>query len=905
MRRLLHRFYNVVRPGKGEPELAREVASHLALLEDEFRRRGRTPEEARLAARRAFGGVEQVKELQRDARSFVWLDDARRDVRYAAQLLRRTPLFALTAALSLAIGIGATTTIFTVANALLLRAPAGVADPDRLVDIYNVEEGNRFAGPMVPYSLYLDLPQQSTSLGGVYAYQAELQPISLRGTAGAERIFSNTVTPNYFTVLGVSAAAGRLFTAAEGEGPDAGVVVLSYRFWKRRFNADPGIVGQSLWLNSRAFSVVGVTVEAFRGTSVVAPDVWVPAAAAPWLSPGMVSPSWMQVMIGARLKPGVSLKQAAAEVEVLGRTLRRQYPKIERPGRGEIRPGLGLASASPIPGNLRALVAGFLALLMGLVSMVLVIACANLAGVLLARASARRLEIAVRLAIGAGRGRLIRQLLTETTLLFMLGGAAGLLLARWMTSVLVAWLLPEFPVPVNLSLPLDGRVVAFTTGLSLVAALFSGLAPALQASKADVVSALKAETQGPADRLRLRNAFVVAQVAFSILLVVAAGLLGRALQRVSVTERGFDPGSVELASVDLSLAGYTEATGPAFARALVDRLRDLPGVQAATLADQAPMPGVVRYMFGDGLTVPGVTPPNGQPFFMASWTTVEPGYFATLRIPLVAGRDFSYLDRPGEPSVIIVTETTARQLWPGQNAVGKYVLSQTGRRPGPSGPPLPPKSLLVVGVARDLNIAAAPRGELSPLTVYAPLQQRYTPHLTVIARAAERRRLASDIRALVLSMDPNLPILTARTLEEEITGPVETQLRVSASVSGSVGLVSLLLAAIGIYGVTAYVASRRTREIGIRLALGAQRTDVVRMILRQGMALVAIGSAIGLMLAAAASRVLTRLLFGVPPLDPITFGSATLLFFIIGLGACYIPARRATRIDPVVALRYE
>jgi predicted permease len=904
LRRLLHRFYSVLRPGRSELELAREITSHLRLLEDEFQRRGMSVEDARVAARRAFGGVEQAKELQRDARSFPWLDDARRDLRHATRLLGRNPIFALTAALSLAIGIGATTTIFTVANALLLRAPAGVADPDRLADIYNVEEGNRFAGPMVPYSLFLDIPQHSTSLDGVYAYQAEVQPISLRVTGGAERIFSNIVTPNYFTVLGVTSAAGRLFAPGEGEGADAGVVVLSHRFWTRRFNADPGIVGQSLWLNSRAFTVVGVATEAFRGTSVVAPDVWVPAAAAPLLSPGMASPSWMQVMIGARLKPGVSLKHAAAEVQVLGRTLYRKLPKIERLGRGEVRPGLGLASASPIPGNLRALVGGFLALLMGLVSMVLVIACANLAGVLLARANARRLEIAVRLAIGAGRARLIRQLLTETLLLFVLGGAAGLLLARWMTSALVAWLLPAFPVPVNLSLPLDGRVVAFSTGLSLVAALLSGLAPALQASKADVVSALKAETQGPADRLRLRNAFVVAQIAFSVLLVVAAGLLGRALERVSVTERGLDPRGIELASLDLSLAGYTEATGPAFARALVDRVRDLPGVQGATLADQTPTPGVIRYMFGDGLTVPGVTPPNGQPYFMASWTTIEPGYFATLRIPLVAGREFSNADRAGEPAVVIIPEATARQLWPGQNAVGKYVLSQTGRRNAPTGPPLPPKNLLVVGVARDLK-ADTPRGEMSPIALYAPLQQRYNPHLTVIARAADGRRLTSDIRALVQSMDPNLPILTARTLEEEITGPVQTQLRIAASVSGSVGIVSLLLATIGIYGVTAYVASRRTREIGIRLALGAQRADVLGMILRQGMALVVIGSAIGLMLAAAGSRLLTRLLFGVPPLDPMTFGGATLLFVMIGLAACYVPARRATRIDAMEALRYE
>jgi predicted permease len=510
----------------------------------------------------------------------------------------------------------------------------------------------------------------------------------------------------------------------------------------------------------------------------------------------------------------------------------------------------------------------------------------------------------VRLAIGAGRARLIRQFLTETMLLFILGGAAGLLLARWMTSVLVVWLLPEFPVPVNLSLPLDGRVVAFTTGLSLAAALFSGLAPALQASKADVVAALKAETQGSDDRLRLRNAFVIGQVAFSILLVVAAGLLGRALERASLTDRGYDPQGVQLASLDLSLAGYTDATGPAFARALVDRVRDLPGVQAATVADQTPMPGVMRYMVGDGLTVPGVTPPNGQPFFMASWTSVEAGYFATLRLPLVAGRDFSATDRAGEPPVVIIPEATARQLWPGQNAVGKYVLWHTGRRNGPTGPALPPKSLLVVGVARDLKIDT-PRGETSPLAVYVPLQQRYNPRMTIIVRSTDRRRLTSDIRALVQSMDPNLPILAARTLEEEITGPVQNQLRVAASVSGSVGVVSLLLAAIGIYGVTAYVASRRTREIGIRLALGAQRADVLVMILKQGMVLVAIGSAIGLMLAAAGSRLLTRLLFGVPPLDPVAFGGATVLFAIIGLVACYVPARRATRIDAMEALRYE
>jgi predicted permease len=907
LRRVVRRLLNVIRPERGEPDLAREIDAHLSLMEDDFRHRGMTPDEARLAARRAFGGIAQAKDLQRDARSLRWADDAGRDLRHAARLLRRAPLFTLTAALSVAIGIGATTTIFTVANALLLTAPAGVADADRLTDIFNVEEGNGLAGPVIPYSVYLDIPRAATTLDGVYAYQLDVQPISFRVASGAERVFANVVTPNYFTVLGVPAARGRVFEVGDGEGERTAVVVLSYRFWARRFDADPSVVGRSLWLNGQPFTVAGVASQSFRGTSVVAPDVWVPVNASALLYPGSF-PSWMQMMVGARLKPGVSIDQAAAEIQVLGRTVYGSRPRLlPRPRAAnpvDTHPGLRLVRASPIPGNLRGIVAGFLALLMGLVGMVLVIACTNLSGVLLARGSARRTEIAIRVAMGAGRTRLVRQLLTETCLLFVFGGAAGLLLARWMTSGLVVWLLPAFPVPVNLWLPLDARVVAFTLGVSLVAALLCGLAPALQASRADVVSALKNETQGPADRVRLRNAFVIAQVAFSILLVVVAGLLGRALERVSVTERGYDPHRVEFASLDLSMAGYTEATGSVFARSLVERVRQLPGVDTATLADQTPRPGVIRGMFGDGLTVPGVNPPDGQSYFQASWTTIEPGYFATLRIPLVAGRDFSPNDRAGGSPVVIVPQATARRLWPGQNAVGKTILWQPGQRSGPSGSKPPPKNLMVIGVAKDLQ-ANGPRGPTSALSVYAPLQQRYTPHLTIVARAKTESRVTADIRALVQAMDSNLPILDARTLEEEITGPVETQLRVAASVSGSVGIVSLLLAAIGIYGVTAYVASRRTREIGIRLALGARRADVLGMILRQGMLLVVIGSVLGLVLAAVGSRLLTRLLFGVPPIDPLTFSAAAVLFMAIGLAACYLPARRATRIDAMEALRYE
>jgi predicted permease len=422
------------------------------------------------------------------------------------------------------------------------------------------------------------------------------------------------------------------------------------------------------------------------------------------------------------------------------------------------------------------------------------------------------------------------------------------------------------------------------------------MAPALHASRADVISALKDESQGPSDRLRLRNAFVIAQVAFSILLVVAAGLLGRALGRVTTFDQGFDGKGVEVASIDLSMAGYTGETGRVFARELVERLRRLPGVESATLADRAPggplQMEANRRRRGDALPVE----PPPVPW---SLTLVEPGYFTTLRIPLVAGRDFTTTDRRGAQAVAIVDESTARRLWPGEEAVGKFLPSVPGRASAED-----PAPRLVIGVAG--NVAQSGGATRTPARVaYMPLQQVYGPQLTILARTIRGERVQGALRALVTAMNPNLPILAAHSLEERQTGPVVLQLRIAALVSGTVGLVGLLLASIGIYGVTSYAISRRTREIGIRLTLGAQRADVVRMVLRQGMTLVAIGAGIGLVLAAVAGRVLARLLFGLPPLDPVTFGGATLLFTAIGLAACYVPIRRATRISPVEALRYE
>jgi predicted permease len=889
MRRLLLRLVNVFRPARAEPDLAREVSAHLTLLEDDFRRRGLSADDARLAAKRAFGGVALAKDLHRDARSFVWLDDARRDIRHAARLLRRDPLFTLTAVLSLAIGIGANTTIFTIGHALLYRAPAGVADSDALIDIGTRTPGGGFGNSSYPN--YLDLRQRTTMLDGVYASGLFPRAMSLSGVGDSpatERIFGTLVTGNYFSVLGTMPAAGRLFDAEATDRPGAdSVVVLSHRFWTRRFNKDPSAIGRTIMLNRQPFTVIGVAAEGFQGTGVRAGDLWMPMTSTGNAS-SLTSRAAAVLLMGARLKPDVSLAQAGAELDAIGHALEIEYPEENR-GKS-----LLVESLSPVPGA-AVPIAIFLGLLLTIVTLVLAIACANLAGVLLARAAARRTEIAVRLALGAGPARLIRQLLAETLMLFALGGVAGVAFARVLTSVLVS-LLPALPFPVNVSLAFDVRAVFFTAGMVLVSAMLSGLVPALQASKADVVSALKDDAQAPA-RLRLRHAFVIAQVAFSILLVVVAGLFVRALQAAGSNNPGFDPRGVELASVDLSLAGYTNTTGPGFVSELVDRVRGLPDVQSASMA--LVLPGGFETQ-RRALTVPGITPPNGERFFGVDWNVVEPRYFATLRIPIAAGREFTAADREGTQAVAVVGEGTARQFWPGRDAVGQYVMQATL---GPKGRVTATRALQVVGVARDVKASSLIDG-LSRSIVYVPLQQQYTPTLTIVARTTRGQRIAEEIRAVVASMNPDLPIVTSQTLED-VTALGLVPQRVVVSVSGGLGLIGALLAAIGIYGVTAYAVARRRREIGIRMALGAQRADVLTMVMRQGFWLAVIGAAIGLVLAAAASQVLVVFLFGVPPLDPVIFGGAAVLFAAVGLLACYLPARRATHIDPLTALRYE
>lgn len=914
--RLAALWHNLRHRERIERDLDREVRATVDLLVDEKMRAGVPPPEARRLALLEIGGVEPTKERVRAARSGALLDTVMLDVRYGSRLLRRNPIFALTAALSIAAGIGANTAIVTVANALLLRPPHGVAEPDRLVELVGTARGGIALGdiPQVAYPDYLQLRERTTAFTGLYGYLPSFAAASLLTSSGdgAERVFAGIVTSNYFEVLGVVPAVGRFFRRADGEGEGASpVVVLSHRFWSRRFDADPAIAGRVVSLNGQTVTVLGVAAEGFQGTIVVSPDLWIPTASAQIVGPGpysLTNPrSTLYMWIGGRLAPGASPAQTSAELTAIAWEIERARPPGAGrgffPGDREGERGLGVMALTPIPGNLRLIVAAVLSVLLAIVSLVLLIACANVAGVLLARAAARRREIAVRVAAGAWRARLVRQLLTETLLLFVLGGAAGLILARWLTTLLVL-ALPEQQLPVGLSLPLDSRVMAFTAVLSFVAALASGLVPALHASRSDVATALKEDLHGPPDRLRLRSVFVVGQVAASVLLVMLAALFVRGLQAAAAVDRGFDPRGVDVASIDLSTAGYTAESGPVFARELIGRVRALPGMAAATLADRAPD---ARLMINGRLLAPGVPPPDGEAAFPVGVSAVDAGYFATLRIPLLAGRDFTDVDTAGAQPVAIVAEDTARRLWPGEDPIGKYIVWHRGAPDAPlmSGAAAP--ALLVVGVAGDLQLDG-PSLETPPLVVYVPLQQFYRPALTILARRASGQQIPSELRTLLASMDRSLPILSMMNLEDR-AGPVETQLQLGAAVAGGAGLVGLLLAGLGIYGVTAYTVTQRTREIAVRLSLGAPRLQVVRWILGRGMVLVAAGAAVGLLATAGAARLLGAVNSHVPSVDSVDFatlgGLVLTLFAAIALAASYVPVRRAMAISLTAALRDE
>jgi predicted permease len=803
------------------------------------------------------------------------------DMKYAARMLLKSPGFTLVAVLTLALGIGANTAVFTLVNEALLRPVPGIGHPEQLVDIGGTQEGSDFDN--MSYPNYRDYRDRNRTLAGMAGFVFEARAVSLTEGGSAQRAYATLVTGNYFSVLEVKPAAGRFFDEAEAvAGGTDPLVVLSHGFWQRHFRGAADVVGSELRINGRPARVVGVAPEHFHGTTPLAPDLWVPMQQ--WSlvrsggSPSEDRRAVCMVAVG-RLKPGLSLPQARADLGAIASALAREFPEENR---GQ---GVAVMRSGLLPGEFRSIVAGFLAVLMGFVGLVLVIACFNVTGMLLVRANLRRREVAVRVALGAGRWRITRQMLTEGAMLFALGGAAGLLSAIWMLDLLLSFA-PDLPVPLHLEVSLDWRVLGFGLALSLLSGMLASLAPALQASHTEPMATLKEEPTGGPRRIRMRNALVLGQTAVTLILLVCGGLFARSLQRAAQVDPGFDIKNLQVIGLDLSLAGMKETEGLLFADELLRRARALPGVRSASLAWDLPLDG-------DGGGLGGVQGPDSQEL-SADWNVVTPGYFASMGIPLLRGRDFTEQDGPAGVAVAIVNETLANRLWPGSDAVGRKLVNP---EPGEA-----PRVLEVVGVARDQkyrSLGDAPRN-----FVFVPLRQNYLAQMTLALRTEPGAPVVPEVRALLRSMNPYLPILQAQSMEEFAGFSLLPQ-RLAGWVAGCLGLLGMLLAGTGLYGVTAFSTLQRTREIGIRMALGAEGRDVLRAVLWQGMRLAMAGMVVGLAAALAATRLLGNLLFGVSPQDPLVLGMMTAALAAVALLACYLPARRAAKVDPMTALRCE
>jgi putative ABC transport system permease protein len=809
---------------------------------------------------------------------------------HTLRLLIRTPLFALTAIASLAIGIGANTAIFTAANALLLAPTAGVREMDRLVDIGRTTEGRGF--DTVSYATYADLRDRiraaESPFESVYATRFEPVPLALGTNDGAERIYGEQVSPSYFEVLGVQPAAGVAFLAGEEDvATPLRKVVLTHAFWQSHFGGRADAVGQSITLNGDSFTVVGVAARGFTGATVLSSDLWIPSTA---MSRGLASAETLRgrgnnalIMVG-RLKPGASIAQAQAFLDAFIADLQRQHTEVYA------RIGLRATPASRVPGVGSEYVAPFLAVLMGVAGLVLLVTCTNLAGLLLARAAGRSREVA----LGASRRALVWMLMKEAFALSALGAVAAVGLG-WSLTRLMSTALTGLPVPLTIDLAMDWRVLAFTAGVALVTTCVTGLAPALQSSKADLVSDLKSDASAPR-RQRLRHVFITAQLAFCLVLIVVAGLFLRALGTATHVDPGMDVSRVEVVNLDLTFGNYPEASRPEVAESLRARLGAIPGVERAGIARMVPLDGG-----GLGLGALRKRGTTGRESNIdTDWNVVSPDYFATMGISLVAGRGFAPADRQNAPSVAIINDRLARALYPSGQALGQK-LENGDFRPGQESSIT---TLTIVGIAADTKYRWL--GERPAPFIYVPYAQQPTRELNVFLRRAEgfTAPLESSVRQALKSFDANLPLVQMRSLQSVADLGLLPQ-RLAASIAGSLGLVALLLAGIGVYGVTAFAVASRTKEIGVRIALGADRARVMRMVLWQGARLAIIGGAIGLALALGASQVVTSLLFGVSPVDPVTYGATIGALAAVTLAATFVPARRAASVDPLISLKAE
>ncbi|MDQ3687915.1 MAG: ABC transporter permease [Acidobacteriota bacterium] len=834
------------------------------------------------------------------------------DLRYAARTLWKTPGFTVVAVLSLALGIGANTAIFSFVNAVLLRA-LPVAEPERLAFVFSGTRAEPYN--VAPYPDYVDYRERNKVFSDLAAYSNIA--VSLNNSEGAEQISGLIVSGNYFDVLGVRARAGRTFLPEEDRTPGSHpVVVIGHGLWQRLFGGDANAVGGRLLLNGQQFTILGVAPAGFDGAEAGQPnDIYVPMMMQAVVRPprsgysGEMNPDllgrrnagWLD-MVG-RLKPGVSFEGAQAEMRVLAKQLEDAYPDTNSEETATLFP---VTKGDPDQRGTLLSVAGLMSAVVGLV---LLIACANVANLLLARASARRKEISIRLALGAGRWRLIRQLLTESVFLSLVGGAVGLLLAVWLVDVLQSYSPPGNIFPVAFDFSLDAKVLGFTLLLSLLTGVVFGIAPALQASNPDLVHALKDETvtlpsggSWGARGFNLRNLLVVAQVALSLVLLISAGLFLRSLGQAQRIDPGFSPHSVLVMPLNINLLRYTKAQGQEFYRQVIERVEAIPGVASATLSRTPPLSGASRQSTvliegrdgpdrAGGSESSGGNPDTGENLTLASPVALK--YFETMNIPVLRGRDFTAQDREGTPGVVVINETFARRYFPDQDPLGKR-LSVSGAR-GPW--------LEVVGLARDGKYVTL--GETPAPMIYQSILQRHETGMTLLIRTnGDPANFAASVRREVQAVEKNLPTTNIRPMTDLLNNSLFAA-RMGAVLLGAFGLLALLLAAIGLYGVMSYSVARRTREIGIRMALGARGGDVLRLVLREGMALVGFGVLLGLGVALAATRLLVSFLYGVSTTDPLTFAGIAVFLTLIALAASFIPARRATKVDPMVALRYE
>ncbi len=855
---------------------------------------GMHPAEARRAALSEFGGVEQLKEECRDTRHTNYVHDFVQDLRYGLRMLRKSPGFTAIAILTLAIGIGANTAIFSLFDALLRPLP--VRDPGQL-SILAFRQGN---GPLLTqFSIadFRDIRAQSAgAFSDMIGYQLGFDGISLEGKA--DRALTAYVTGNFFSMLGLKPYLGRLILPSEGQTPGAdAVTVLAYTYWKTRFGSDPAIIGKRILIDGHPCTVVGVAPPGFYGLyPAPAMQAYLPIAMAGFYEPGwpkdfMVNRILQNLYILGRLRSGVSLKNAGAALNVVARRLSAQYPETNK--------GMTLSAYSerfsrPDPSTGGTIVEAA-ALFLALVALVLLLACANIANLLLVRATIREREMAVRAALGAVRNRLVRQLLTESILLAFIGGIAGMLLGLWGGRAIGSIDL-HTPVPVYVDFRFDWRVFAYSFGAALLTGVVAGLVPALRASRAHIRGALHESGRSIAGgKNRLRSSLVVLQVAGSLMLLVIAGLFARSLAAVQHTNLGFDPHNVIDFTMDPSEIGYNESQGLAFYKSLLERVRALPGVQSAALNSSTPMS---NYLDTDYLKVSDYQNPPGQGLPLVFYSVVSQGFFENMRTPILQGRAFTEADNERSPYVAIVSEAFAARFWPHQNPIGKRFAKVSG---------VTNPLYEVVGVAKDSRFSGL-TGTIDAY-FYLPLAQNYALgplEVLQVRSAAPTDAVIRETQDVVRSLAPNLPLFDIRTMAEHLdTLSGFLLFRLGAGLAAALGLLGLILAIVGVYGVISYSVSQRTHEIGIRVALGAQRRQILTMILGQGILIVGVGSILGCAGAFAAARLIANFLVGVSPTDPATYAAVTVILGLIALLACYIPARRAMRVDPMVALRYE